>query len=211
VLARTERIADLVQRAARGEQGRLAIGFTSSAALHPIVPAALLAFRAARPGVRTKLEEAGTMELVDAMVQGRLDAAFVRTPVGSIEGLVVDHVLEEPMVAALPAGHDLVRSGAPPLPLAALAVEPFVLYRRPAGPGLYDAIVTACRGAAPCCMNRWPGRTCPCPRSGSRDSDVFRPSELEHVVQHPCSNGHLGRLPPIGLRAQPVADDALPP
>ena len=147
VLARAERIADTVQRAARGEQGRLAIGFTSSAALHPFVPAALLAFRAARPGIRTELEEAGTMELVDAMVQGRLDAAFVRTPVGNVEGLVVDHVLNEPMVAALPAGHDLVRSGASPLPLAALAAEPFILYRRPAGPGLYDAIVTACRGA----------------------------------------------------------------
>lgn len=147
VLARAERIADTVQRAARGEQGRLAVGFTSSAALHPFVPAALLAFRAARPGVRTELEEAGTMELVDAMVQGRLDAAFVRTPVGNVEGLVVDYVLEEPMVAALPVGHDLVRSGASSLPLAALAAEPFILCRRPAGPGLYDAIVTACRGA----------------------------------------------------------------
>lgn len=147
VLARTARIADTVRRVARGEQGRLAIGFTSSAALHPFVPAALLAFRAVQPGVRTELEEAGTMELVDAMLQGRLDAAFVRTPVESIEGLVVNHVLDEPMVVALPAGHDLVRSGASPLPLTALAGEPFVLYRRPAGPGLYDAIVTACRGA----------------------------------------------------------------
>ena len=87
------------------------------------------------------------MELVDAMLQGRLDAAFVRTPVGPIDGLVVDHVLEEPMVAALPAGHALVQSNTAPLPLAALATEPFILYRRPAGPGLYDAIVTACRGA----------------------------------------------------------------
>ena len=147
VLARAERIADTVQRAARGEQGRLAIGFTSSAALHPFVPATLLAFRAARPGIRTELEEAGTMELVDAMVQGRLDAAFVRTPVDSVEGLVVDHILDEPMIAALPVGHDLVRSGASSLPLTALAAEPFILYRRPAGPGLYDAIVTACRGA----------------------------------------------------------------
>ncbi len=50
-------------------------------------------------------------------------------------------------MAALPAGHDLARGGASPLPLAVLAAEPFILYRRPAGPGLYDAIVTACRGA----------------------------------------------------------------
>ena len=147
VLARSGQIVDSVRRAARGEQGRLAIGFTSSAALHPFVPAALLAFRAVQPGVRTELDEAGTMELVDAMLQGRLDAAFVRSPVENIEGLLVNHVLEEPMLAALPAGHRLAQGSAAPLPLAALAAEPFIFYRRPAGPGLHDAIVAACRSA----------------------------------------------------------------
>ncbi len=61
VLARSGGIADAVRRAARGKQGQLAIGFTSSAALHPFVPAALLAFRAVRPSVRTEMEEASTM------------------------------------------------------------------------------------------------------------------------------------------------------
>jgi hypothetical protein len=41
-------------------------------------------FRQARPGVRVELDEAGTAELVKAMLEGRLDAAFVRSPVGSI-------------------------------------------------------------------------------------------------------------------------------
>jgi DNA-binding transcriptional LysR family regulator len=81
------------------------------------------------------------------MLQGRLDAAFVRTPVESNEGLIVDHVLREPMLAVLPVGHDLVRNGGSPLPLVALAAEPFILYRRPSGPGLYDAILAVCRGA----------------------------------------------------------------
>lgn len=39
LLARADDVADVVRRAARGEQGRLAIGFTSSAALHPLCPA----------------------------------------------------------------------------------------------------------------------------------------------------------------------------
>src|SRR5258708_27860786 len=34
VLARAEAVEDTVRRAARGEQGQLAVGFTSSAALH---------------------------------------------------------------------------------------------------------------------------------------------------------------------------------
>jgi DNA-binding transcriptional LysR family regulator len=147
VLTRSEQISDTVRRTARGEQGRLAIGFTSSAALHPFVPSALRTFRAARPGVRMELDEAGTIELVAAMLQGRLDAAFVRSPVESIPGLIVDPVLDEPMLVALPADHALAEASDETLSLAALATEQFILYRRPAGPGLYDAIVTACRGA----------------------------------------------------------------
>ena len=80
------------------------------------------------------------------MLQGRLDAAFVRSPVGSIRGLIVDAVLDEPMLVALPAGHRLAQEDGA-APLGALAEEPFILYRRRSGPGLYDAIVTACRGA----------------------------------------------------------------
>ena len=86
VLARAAEIDDTVRQTARGEQGRLAVGFTSSAALHPFVPAVLRAFRTARPGVRMELDEAGTAELVAAMLQGRLDAAFIRSPVASVRG-----------------------------------------------------------------------------------------------------------------------------
>jgi DNA-binding transcriptional LysR family regulator len=52
------------------------------------------------------------------------------------------------MVAALPAGHRLAgRAGAGPLTLGELAPATFILYRRPLGPGLYDAIIAACQRA----------------------------------------------------------------
>jgi DNA-binding transcriptional LysR family regulator len=147
VLVRAGQVEDAVRRAARGEAGRLAVGFTSSAALHPFVPAAVRRFREASPGVRLELDEAGTAELVEGVLLGRLDAAFVRSPAGAVVGLRVEPVLEEPMLAALPDGHRLARDDGPPLPLAALAGEAFVLYRRTSGPGLYDAILAACRGS----------------------------------------------------------------
>jgi DNA-binding transcriptional LysR family regulator len=147
VLARAAALEDAVRRAARGEAGRLAVGFTSSAALHPFVPAVLRRFREASPGVRVELDEAGTAELVEAVLLGRLDAAFVRSPVDAVAGLRVEPVLDEPMLAALPEGHRLALEGGPPLRLAALAGEPFILYRRRSGPGLYDAILAACREA----------------------------------------------------------------
>ena len=143
LLAQAEALPDLVRRAARGELGRLAVGFTSSAVMHPFVPGALRAFRGALPGVAVTLDEGGTGELVEAVLAGRLDAAFVRSQIEAVRGIVVDSLLREPMVVALPAAHPLaVASGA--LALSALAAEPFVLYRRPAGPGLHDAILAAC-------------------------------------------------------------------
>src|SRR5581483_1705062 len=104
------------------------------------------------PLVSLVLEEAGTSELIDGLRAERVDAAFIRSPVADPAGLIVHPLLEEEMVVALPAGHVL----APPatgadeqaLPLADLAAETFILYRRPLGPGLYDAIIAACHGAS---------------------------------------------------------------
>jgi DNA-binding transcriptional LysR family regulator len=147
VLARAEGVADVVRRAARGEQGSLAVGFTSSAGLHPFVPTVLRKFREKAPGVVVSLEEAGSTELVDAILRERLDAAFVRSEVGDAHGVRLEPVLIEPMAVALPSGHRLATDPSAPLCLTALAGEPFVLYRRPSGPGLYDAILAACRQA----------------------------------------------------------------
>ena len=138
LLARAERLREAVQRAARGEQGHIAIGFTSSAALHPFVPNLLRRYRDIQPGITTQLEEAGSGELMEALLEQRLDAAFVRSPASGIPGLSVEPVLSEPMIVALPLGHRLAQETQQPLPLAELAHESFILYRRPAG--LYDAI-----------------------------------------------------------------------
>src|SRR4051795_2017890 len=54
------------------------------------------------------------------------------------------------------------------------------------------------------------GRTEPDPCSGLCDADVFRASELQHSVQHVGCDGYLGRLSPVRLRTDPLADDALP-
>lgn len=147
VLARAAGIGDVVSRAARGEQGKLAVGFTSSSALNPFVPGVIRAFRLALPGVSVVLDEAGTADLVDALIHERLDVAFVRSQLSGMAGLRVETILREPMVLALPTDHPLALKRATPVPLSSLAGEAFVLYRRPAGPGLYDALLAACKTA----------------------------------------------------------------
>ena len=146
VLDRAEHAVLAVRRAARGEAGRLGLGFTSSASFHPLVPRIIRDFRETSPLVAMSLEEAGTAELVEGLRAERIDAAFVRSPIGPAADLTVHSLLEEEMVAALPSGHRHAAAKSR-LSLGALESETFILYRRPLGPGLYDAIIAACQRA----------------------------------------------------------------
>src|SRR5581483_2735334 len=107
-----------------------------AASFHPLVPRAIRAFRDAHPLVSLSLDESGTVELAAALRAGRLDAAFVRSPIAPQDDLAVRALLDEAMFAALPTGHPLA-GAASPLDLTALAGETLILYRRPLGPGLY--------------------------------------------------------------------------
>jgi DNA-binding transcriptional LysR family regulator len=146
ILSHIDHAFATTRRTARGEQGQVAVGFTSSAPFHPFVPRVIRAYREAFPLVALTLEEGGTTELIDDLRNERIDAAFIRTAIADPEGLVVGTLLREAMVLALPRGHGLARrEGA--LPLKALAGETFIVYRRRNGPGLYDAILSACNAA----------------------------------------------------------------
>jgi DNA-binding transcriptional LysR family regulator len=137
------------RRTARGEQGRIAVGFTSSAPFHPFVPRVIRTFRESFPLIALTLEESGTTELIEDLRHERVDAAFIRTPVTDPLGLTVNPLLEEAMLVALPSAHPLAAGNAdgPALHLAGLAGETFIVYRRRSGPGLYDAIFAACHAA----------------------------------------------------------------
>ncbi|BCZ57583.1 hypothetical protein SL267_22000 [Serratia marcescens] len=132
LLARAERLREAVQRAARG-------GRATSPSVSPVpprctrsLPNLLRRYRDILPGITTQLEEAGSGELMEALLEQRLDAAFVRSPANGIPGLSVEPVLSEPMIVALPLGHRLAQE-TQQLPLAELAHEAFILYRaRPA-------------------------------------------------------------------------------
>lgn len=142
VLARVAEAEAAVQRAARGEAGRIRVGFTNSACFHPLTAAAIRAFRAAASQVALSFAQAGTAALIEGLQAGDIDAAFIRTAAARPHGLALHTLAEEPMIAALPADHAL--AGAAPVALADLAAETFIGYPRAEGAGLYDAIIAAC-------------------------------------------------------------------
>jgi DNA-binding transcriptional LysR family regulator len=136
VLLDVDRAADTARRAARGERGRLRLGFTASAAFNPVVPGLIRDYRRAWPAVELALEETNTAGLLAALAEGRLDAAFIRYSVSTPAELQLIKFPDEPMKIAVPAAHPLAaRTSAP---LSALAGEPFILY---------DEILGACRQA----------------------------------------------------------------
>src|SRR3546814_6192813 len=69
ILGEVEAALAKAKRTARGEQGRVAVGFTASAPFHPFVTRVIRDFRAGHPLVAMTLEESGTAELVGSEEQ----------------------------------------------------------------------------------------------------------------------------------------------
>jgi DNA-binding transcriptional LysR family regulator len=146
-LSQLDRAFEATKRTARGEQGRLCVGVTSTAPFHPLVPRAIRAFREACPMVSVTVEECLSNELIERLEGERMDVAFIRTSLSGREGLVVNPLVKEPMVVALPSVHMLAQGKRDaPLPFRRLANETFILYGPP-GTGMYDATIAACQAA----------------------------------------------------------------
>src|SRR5262249_45954387 len=122
-------------------------GVTSTSSFHPLVARAIRAFSEARPKVSLTVEEALSNELLQGLRDERMDAAFIRTASAASEALVIQPLLDEPMVTALPSRHRLASGPKDvPIPLKGLAAETFILYGPP-GTGMYDPIIAACHAA----------------------------------------------------------------
>ena len=145
-LAQAERAQRSAQRAARGEAGRLRVGFVEAAADSAVLPDVLGFFRLHLPDVGVSLFEMDPQQQVDALRTGRIDVGVLHSPPLDAERwLRVEPVYAEPIVAALTHGHRLATRAR--LALGDLAAESFVLFPRPAAPALYDSLIARCRTA----------------------------------------------------------------
>jgi LysR family transcriptional regulator, benzoate and cis,cis-muconate-responsive activator of ben and cat genes len=141
-----QQIADTELRVARistGEIGHLRIGFVASATME-IVPAIVLAFRRQYPGVDLELKNLPTVQQVEALRNGNLDAGFVRLPLAE-NGLTVTLIHREPFALVLAKTHRAARDKNPAL--ETLAEEPFIAYGRRWAPAFYDVWTAICRKA----------------------------------------------------------------
>lgn len=151
ILRSVEQASARAARAAQGFEGALAIGFTSSAAAHPLIPGIIRAYREAYPGVHLDLREGNAAELTEGIESGKVNIALLRSPVSCPRGVNFLPLIEEEMLLILPAGHPLVAGAArgemPVIALKSLAGEQFILVRRHGAPGMYSNLLEACENA----------------------------------------------------------------
>ncbi len=144
ILLSVERAAARTAQIVRGHVGRLAIGFTTSAILHPFVPGLIRDFQASYPEVQLDLREDNAAGLIRAAKAGAVAAALLRIPVERPPALAFLELAHEPLMLVLPAFHRLAAASTA-VRLAELAGERFVLVRLPGAPGIYANVLAACR------------------------------------------------------------------
>jgi DNA-binding transcriptional LysR family regulator len=151
LLSGVERAASRARAAAMGQPGRILIGLTTSAALHPVVTRALRAYADGHAAVAIDLHANNAAALTEALLRKEVQVAIIRAAVARPADLVFEKLAQEKMLIALPAKHRLVKRRASgthaPISLRALAGERLILVRRHAAPGMYGNVLEACHKA----------------------------------------------------------------
>ncbi|MDD0974197.1 LysR family transcriptional regulator [Pseudomonas fontis] len=104
------------------KQGTLRIGSFGPSASIRLLPAMLQAFRQQAPGIEVHIDEGPDRDVLQWLLERRIDVGFVVLPQTSFHTFPL---LEDQMVALLPAGHALCAE--PAVSLKALCEDPFIL------------------------------------------------------------------------------------
>jgi len=109
LIARYDHLRDQVRAHQGLEGGTVRIG-GGATAVSFVLPRAIAAFQRSHPAVRFQLKEAGSIEVTEDVLSGRLELGLVTLPVKARE-LSVWPLLSDKIVLVGPRDHPLARSG----------------------------------------------------------------------------------------------------
>ncbi|NRR33291.1 LysR family transcriptional regulator [Oxalobacteraceae bacterium] len=146
VLSLSEQAVQTARRAQRGEAGVLRIGFTFSTPFSPLFAAVINRYRQQYPGVHLQLQEMATVPQIERIAARDMDLGFVRPPETAVPDTITLSLLRhDPLILVLPAGHRLAAQKE--VAIKQLQGQPFVMYPKTAGTGIYPQIFRMCRAA----------------------------------------------------------------
>ena len=143
-LAQAECAVQTAKRAAKGEIGKLSIGFLGSAT-YAFLPELVRTFKSQYPGVKLTLQELSPLQQEAAFDKGEIDIGFTRTLTAERSRTFSSRCLySDPLMAVLPVSEQ-VRTKC--IRISDLAKESFVLFDREGYPRLFDTIIRMCNKA----------------------------------------------------------------
>ncbi len=146
ILGSTEQAVVDARRAARGEVGRLRIGFTASLPFTSLLPNLVRRHRRLRPDVTLTLREMFTSDQYTALENDELDIGFVRyTGLPPPPGIDLHEIHHDPLRLVIHTSHPL--AGRPTLSIADLRDEGFICYPQGVGTGLAALLQQLCLAA----------------------------------------------------------------
>ena len=95
------------------------------------------------PNMELELFANANPQILERLLDYKLDIAFLRKPAAEGLGLTSIHLFDEPLMVALPIDHPLAEMQES-IDMTDLAQDDFVLYRRLNGQDLYDHILSLC-------------------------------------------------------------------
>jgi len=139
VLQRVEAAVRTARAVAGGGGGELHVGYAPSLTVR-ILPPTLRAFQAGWPGVRVKLHDLSTEEMLAGLREGRLQLAFVvRLNPVLLRGLRFEELAHETVRLAVAPRHPL--AGRRSVTLEEALKEPFITYSRKDYPDAYELLM----------------------------------------------------------------------
>jgi DNA-binding transcriptional LysR family regulator len=129
-----------------GRLGTINLGYTALSMFSTALPHAIRKFRQQEPNVLMTLREVTSLEQLHELGERTLDVGVLRwMDVSAPKGISIVEWYRTPLVAALPKDHP--RAAAISLTLNDLKNEPFIMYPRQAGTGIYWHVLDLCTAA----------------------------------------------------------------
>src|SRR5262249_10174088 len=106
-LRQADQAALVARQTARGEIGRIQLGYVTSASGLGLTPMLLAEFRRLNPYVDLQVHRMETVRQLAALDHGQIDLGFLRPPTRYPVGLTGTLIWRQPFVVAMPKNHPL--------------------------------------------------------------------------------------------------------
>jgi LysR family hca operon transcriptional activator len=192
-LAQADRSVERAREVVRTQGARLTLGFVIGVEAQQLLRV-VNALQGQMGHIELAMHSQSSPVLITELKDRHIDAAFIR-PSFQAQGLTVQTLRSERLIAAMPSGHPL--AGRASIHLAHLAAEPVISVSREHAPVLYDAIEDYTR------------------RNGVELRTAYQSENLTMALSLMTSVGgvcllpeHSVRLFPQGVVARPLIEDS---